>query len=277
MRSWTPLSGTAFLLLVGVSAIGLHELVARAEEPQTPEQLELKTIFRAIEPVAARCAGSVECFSAATRPFGPLTITVGEAVGAADTAYAAQVVNFAFGVAGGQAGVDPAKLANEFHCGPPCAVRRMKELTGSLAGLHQLAKGFKTGGYSVVALWPDGRVRVDDAVLTGERIVSLRRTKLLGIAQTWAVAGASERANDRQLGALKLATLLRQTAATTIARDPFGGVRLIHKDSLGNNEAGLLFIDKARGTRIDPRPLADGSRYQRLMPIGDGVFFYIRT
>ncbi len=210
-------------------------------------------------------------FARLARPFGPLNLTMGDAAGADDLERADGLQNYAFGASGAAAGVNPAKLANDFHCGPPCAKRRKAELLAALPQAQVVADQFAATKFKVIALWP-GALRVDDRVFGG--VYHLERTSILGL-----VVGrlGPPPAGAPSAEAARIETELRGTAATSVVRDEFGGIRLIHRESIGDNEAGLLFLTEAQARAVDGRQLPSGGHYLGVEPVAPGVYFYMRS
>lgn len=244
---------------------------ASQSAPPSAQEREVTEAVRTQIAVAQAVAGDSKKFAMLARPFGPLNLTMGEVAGAADPEEADSLQSFAFGAAGAAAKVDPAKLANDFHCGPPCAKRRKAELLKTLPQARAIAASFSAANYRVISLWP-GAVRVDDQVFGGA--YHLERSPLLRLAVGTVGPPA---AGSPPADAARIQAELSQTAATSVVRDEFGGIRLIHRDSIGDNEAGLLFATEEQAGAVDKRTLANGGSYVGLEPAAPGVYFYIRS
>lgn len=259
-------------LLAAVFALSAS--AASLAQDETLAQLEQKQAFRQIGEQARLCEGDEACFRAHVRPFGPWVVALGGRQGSADPAFAAEVTNFAFGVAGGQAGVDPIAVSKALFCGKACMNTRMAELGRRHASLRQVAEALSRSGVLLVALWPEGKIRANDCVIDGADVRCIRRTPELGLFQGWTAGEAVPAGTISVKEVAAVAALLRRNGLAAVVQDEGGGVRVIHSDSLAENEVGLLFSTSppARGAA-----LPDGSSYSVINKVADGVFAYLRV
>lgn len=260
-------------LLTAALLSGFASSSSTAQE-DTPAQTEQKAAFRAIRPAAGHCAGDVACFKAHVRPYGPWVVAIGGRQGEADPALASEVTNFAFGVVGGMAGVDPSAISAGFFCGESCMKKRMTDLARDAGNLASVGGAFSRSSLSLVALWPNDRIRADDCVISASTVRCPGRTPELGLFQGW-IEGATE--NPRPVPAEQarsIAAMLRTRNLVAAVRDEGGGVRLVHGDSLAENEVGLLFAASPPPQGVRHR---DGSRYTVVERVAPGVYAYLRV
>lgn len=253
-----------------------------AADPDVFDQLDpaAKTEFvdatNQMRTLTAVCGNALACVEAYLAPFGPAYLVPGEPFASQDLQRTNDMQNRMFGAVMAMNGVseeDAVGIPNRFHCGPPCLDRRRDDLAAHLPALSTLAKDFDVSGLQVVALWPDDAIRVDDRIY-GPGGFSLRRTPYLHMQ-------VASRTRDAvvvspSVDVARMAQTLKDVGAIAIARDRFG-VRVIHRESIGDNEMGLLFTTPQRAASIDPGQLPDGGRYQWVKPLRDGVYFYVRT
>lgn len=259
---------------IGAASLMLSVLALQSGEDETPAQLEQKAVFRELVPLAEKCAGKLQCFQDRIRPFGPWLVALGPAQSAENPAFASSAQNFAFGVVGGAAGVDPMAVNEAFFCGEACMRGRLDTMKRSVEKLRPIAARFGRSGLSLLALWPEGRIRADDWVIDAAGTRRGTRTPLLSIFRGWSVQGKLDTAAP-VYAAREIATLMRAHGVIAVARDESGGIRVIHRDSIAENEVGLLFDPK----RL-PRPglkLPDGARYGILERVKSGVYAYLRA
>jgi len=113
--------------------------------------------------------GDATLFQHWVLPFAPLDLQVGK--GTYDEA--SSLRGFYLGFVGAAFGVNPAKLANDFHCGPDCTRGRFDELSKNLPKIEKVVDAFrKLKGVDVLASWGS---RVSFAS-TGSSRSSIRRT-----------------------------------------------------------------------------------------------------
>lgn len=258
-----------FRALAAMALGGLLSLSTPAAAARPPA--DLQALLDRLAPMAERCHADDDCFRALMRPFGPLAVTTP----ALPAAVANRWQNFSFGYLSARADVDPKRILDRYHCGPPCVAQRKALMIADLAAFRRLLAGFQDSRLEVVALWPAGAVRAGDDVYAAGRVRRLNRIRRLGSLD--ASASGPMRLAVIPAPVAAMAAALRTHGAIAIAHEPFGGVRIIHSDSLGDNETGLLFISPQAADRIDDRQLPDGGRYVAIWPIAEGVYFYIRT
>jgi len=83
--------------------------------------------------------GDANLFQHWVLPFGPLDLQVGKAT----YDEASSLRAFYLGFVGSAFGVNPAKLANDFHCGPDCTRGRFDELSANLPKIEKVVLAFK--------------------------------------------------------------------------------------------------------------------------------------
>jgi hypothetical protein len=103
--------------------------------------------------------GDANLFQHWILPFAPLDLQVGKAT----HEEASSLRNFYLGYVGATFGVNPGKLANDFHCGPDCTHARFDELVGNLPKIEKVVDEFrKLKGVDVLASWGiKGQFRVN--------------------------------------------------------------------------------------------------------------------
>ena len=83
--------------------------------------------------------GDANLFQHWVSPFGPLDLQVGKAT----YDEASSLRAFYLGFVSSAFGVNPAKLANDFHCGPDCTRGRFDELSANLPKIEKVVLAFK--------------------------------------------------------------------------------------------------------------------------------------
>lgn len=246
---------------------------------QTVNQDEQKQVLRAVIAVAEACEGSSDCFLASARPFGPLHVYVSDDAGRWDSSFAKSVTNFAFGAVSAAATVDPEKMLGKFFCGDKCMFERRESMIKNLPAINNLVKAFAKSKHSVLALWPDGSLLVDGTLVRGEEVRALRKTPALGLIfdRTFA-AGTPKNLPISTLESIGiLRSMLERSGATAIVRDDTGGIRVIHLDSIAENEAGLIFTNNSPEALMSFGPQSNGAEYRGLSIVGKNIYFYLRS
>jgi len=252
----------------------LLSLLASPAFAQQPAQDEQKAIFDQIIPLAKHCGGDQRCFLDHVGPFGPWLVAIGPRQGAAEPEFASEVLNFGFGIVMAASGAPRDGNGNaSLFCGEPCMRTRQSALVKSLDQVRPLALQFGATGLSFIALWPDGRVRADDRVIGAGTAFTADRTPVLGVFRGWDLHPDATLPRDAEV--LRIAALMRAAGIVAIARDETGGIRAIHRDSIAENEQGLLF--DPRTPPVIGAALANGGRYAWVEQVAPGVFAYIRN
>ena len=99
------------------------------------------------------------------------------------------------------------------------------------------------------------------------------RTPILGMFRGWDLQPDSPMPGDA--AALRMAGRMRAAGIVAIAIDESGGIRVIHRDSIAENEQGLLF--DPRTPPVIGAPLANGGSYTLLDQVAPRVFHYLHS
>lgn len=259
---------------LGWNLVALLSLAAFPAFAQAPSaEQEQRAILTEIAPLAERCAGDQGCFLDHVRPFGPWLVELGPVRGAEDPVFAMTARNFGYGFMLRAAGVAYDGSGNaSFFCGEACMRAREAALARSLDDLRPIVKRFAGTGLMVIALWPEGRVRADDRVIGTDGAFTSDRTPVLGVFRGWDLRPDARQPSDAVI--LRIAASMRAAGIVAIARDESGGIRAIHRDSIAENEQGLLF-DPVKMPVIGVT-MPNGAEYALLDPIAPGVFIYLR-
>ncbi len=217
----------------------------RSAEAQVTRQ-EIALAQRYIELQAAPVSKDIGKFTGLTQPYAPLDFEVRHA----DGKHASDIRNVLFGYAGATAGLDDSqtpKMANDFHCGPPCATERVRSFLDQNRRVSALVKRFLTAGrVGIVSQWGvPGDLRINDTFVQRGTITTFSPLGAVGllpnsqgktssnlVAATGLTASEIEeaRAIAAELVALHLAAIVRSPQ----------GIRVIRTGN-SDNECGLLF------------------------------------
>jgi hypothetical protein len=223
--------------------------------------------------------GDADLFQRWALPFGPLDLQVGKATH--DEASALR--NFYLGYVGAMFGVNPAKLANDFHCGPDCTRARFEELAGNLPKIEQLVDGFKKlKGVNVLASWGiRGQFRVNGLFKVFDQTNVTAPSPVMGFvpSSSWAPGDADKYISSLGTSPAAVRSVLAAQEALSIAalvREPGGDVRVI-RIGIGDNEAGLLFPSGKQAGLTRGAKLPDGRQIVFIREVKSLVTFYETT
>jgi hypothetical protein len=223
--------------------------------------------------------GDADFFQRWALPFGPLDLQVGKATH--DEASALR--NFYLGYVGAMFGVNPAKLANDFHCGPDCTRARFEELAGNLSKIEQLVDAFKTlKGVNVLASWGiKGQFRVNGLFKVFDQTNLTTPSPVMGFvpSSSWTPADADKYISSVGASPAAVRAVLAAQEALSIAalvREPGGDIRVI-RIGIGDNEAGLLFPSSKQAGVTRGAKLPDGRQIVFVREVKAHVIFYETT
>ncbi len=262
---------------------GSASAVAAQSPPIVPPNVEpeFREAVRAVAFVAQTHVGDTALFRASVQPFGPYDLLVLPPSSAGEVD---RIRNFFLGIVGGAAEIYPAPLTNAWQCGP-CVSARRDSLVARLQQIRALVGRFqRLPSVSVVAPWPEQGFRVGLVAYDGRVWRLDTPSPIMGFvpwrsstlpdsgAQALHDMGMERRVVD------SLVMGLREADLAAIARDSAGSIRVVLQGSIGDNEAGLLFL--AAGTSppsFDGTELPDGRRYVYGEAVAPGVYFYVTT
>jgi hypothetical protein len=220
--------------------------------------------------------GDAELFQRWILPFAPLDLQVGKAT----YDEASSLRNFYLGYVGAAFGVNPGKLANDFHCGPDCTRSRFDELAGNLPKIEKLVDGFKKlKGVDVLASWGiRGQYRVNGLFKIFDQTKVTAPSTVMGFvpSASWTPGDADKYIASLGASPAAVRSVLAMQEALSIAalvREPGGDVRVI-RIGIGDNEAGLLFPSGKQPALTRGARLPDGRQIVFLRAVKAPVVFY---
>lgn len=199
----------------------------------------------------------------------------------ASSTEAATLRNYYLGVMGSAAQVNAANLANRFHCGPPCAENRLKHLTGLLSAIDEAASAFrKINRLTVVTLHETGH-RLGGYFHLDGRYYEAVASPIMGFIPSgnWLLTeddqvlerlGLTEVSRDNLFDLMRAADLVAMVAAED------GSTRAIWA-GIGDNEAGLLFLQKSSPKPVMGALISGAGIIVALERVREGVYFYTTT
>jgi hypothetical protein len=234
-------------------------------------EAEFRVLVRAHIQEARGLSGNVSGFITLALPYGPLDLQVRKSTSPKE---AETLRSFYLGVIGAAANVDPARLASDFHCGPPCAAQRKDFMRKQLPTIRRLVNEFRKSSLSVVAQWAPSEFRVNDLFVRGGQVREAVASPNLGFVPSgvWRTRDraaalkslqTSEAVIGRILSDMRMADIAAIVRNKDVVRVAWAGI--------GDNEAGLLFTVNPP-TRGQVRP--DGAAYSVVELVAPGVFFY---
>src|SRR5262245_39843165 len=273
---------SCYVLLVAAS-LSLIIVVGRLHESSAGQALaddEFRVAMKRAIPLAARIDGDVSLFLESVHPFGPLDLVVEKSP---DAKYCDQIGNYFSGTMAAAAKVDEAafkKTLNDFHCGPPCARARRDSLAAHLDAIRSLVTRFdKLRSTSVVALWPGGGYRIGSLAVSKSHIDRIKPSPMLGLIPWETVPltdGLDVLFGRMQISGYEVEALLtemRRLGIVALSKDE-EGIRAVIKGSIGDNEAGLIFLESGSTPPQYGTRLKDGRQYVGVDKLTEGVYFY---
>jgi len=268
----------AFLTLVSPQVTR----VASQGIPQSQLEAEFREAAQAAIPIAESLAGNAPAFLEAVQPYGPLDLIV---LHATSGAHASQLRSFFLGVVGGAARIDPAPFANQWHCGPQCAVARRDSLVQRLSEVQNLVDRFRLiSGVDVIATWPANGYRAGRVTYDGHTWRLSSSSPGMGFMPWRTVTVTDSGATEfRTLGTDRrvveaLVAAMRSARIVALAREPSGGIRAVLHGAISDNEAGLLFMTPGVAPpSFQGLELPDGRKYVGGEKVASEVYFYVTT
>jgi hypothetical protein len=223
--------------------------------------------------------GDANLFQHWILPFAPLDLQVGK--GTHDEA--SSLRNFYLGFVGQAFGVNAAKLANDFHCGPDCTRARFEELAGNLPKIERLVDAFKRlKGVNVLASWGiKDEFRVNGLFRVFGQTNVTTPSAVMGFvpSASWIPADPDKYITSVGASPSAVRSVLAEQKALSLAalvREPGGNVRVI-RIGIGDNEAGLLFLSGKQQALARGAKLPDGRRIVFVREMKAPVVFYETT
>src|SRR5260221_3133439 len=281
MTTRTPALGSHLLLVGAIPSL----IVSCGRSPansdgQSPADEEFVVAMKRAKPLAARINGDIDLFFENVHRFGPLDLVVEKSP---DAKYCDEIRNYFLGAMAGAAKIDRAafkRKLNDFHCGPPCARARRDALYAHLDAVRRLVTHIsKPPSAPVVALWPGGGYRVGDIAFREGHFGRIQPSPVLGLIpwETFSLTDGLDvyfaRMKTSRYKIEALVNEMRQLGIVALCRDE-EGTRAVIKDSIGDNEAGLLFVASgAPPPQVDTR-LEDGRQIVGFERVAEDVYFY---
>jgi hypothetical protein len=223
--------------------------------------------------------GDANLFQRWVLPFAPLDLQVSKAT----HEEASSLRNFYLGYVGATFGVNPAKLANDFHCGSDCTRARFEELAGNLPKIEKLVDAFKKlKGVDVLASWGlRGQFRVNGLFKVFDQTNVTSPSAVMGFvpSSSWTPADADKYIASLGVSPAAVRSVLAAQEALSIAalvREPRGDIRVI-RIGIGDNEAGLLFPAGQQSTLVRDTEFPDGRKIVFVREMKAHVLFYETT
>jgi hypothetical protein len=220
--------------------------------------------------------GDADLFQRWILPFAPLDLQVGKAT----HDEASSLRNFYLGYVGAAFGVNPAKLANDFHCGPDCSRARFEELAASLPKVVKLVDAFKKlKGVDVLASWGiKGQFRVNGLFKVFDQTMVTSPSPVMGFvpSASWKPGDVDKYIASLGVSPVAVRSVLaaqEDLSIATLVREPGGDVRVI-RIGIGDNEAGLLFPSGKQPALTRGAKLADGRQVVFVREVKAPVLFY---
>ena len=223
--------------------------------------------------------GDQDLFEHWILPFAPLDLQVGNA----NHEEASALRNFYLGFVGAAFKMNPAKLANDFHCGEPCTHGRFDDLAGKLPQIEKVVAAFKKlKGVDVLASWGiKGEFRVNALFKIGRQTNITAPSPVMSFTPSASWTPGDADAYITSLGASPAAVREVREAqeALSIAalvREPDGDVRVI-RIGIADNEAGLLFPSGKGPALTRGTKLPDGREITFVRDMKGPILFYETT
>lgn len=271
---WARLGLAAALVVAVVSGVQ-----AQPRFPVPRAQQELVDMAGFAKGFGETHHGDANLFQRWVLPFAPLDLQVGKAT----HEEASSLRNFYLGYVGAAFGVNPAKLANDFHCGPDCTRGRFEELAGNLPKIEQLVDGFrKLKGVDVLASWGiRGQFRVNGLFKVFDQTNVTTPSPVMGFvpSSSWTPADADKYIVSLGASPAAVRSVLAAQEALSIAalvREAGGEIRVV-RIGISDNEAGLLFPSGKQPALTRGAKLPDGRQIVFLRELKAPVLFYETT
>jgi hypothetical protein len=285
--TWPQSSAVRGVLLTATLVLSpVVASVAQGDSAQRPTDAQLEREFddavRAAGPLAESLAGDTAGFLSSVQPYGPLDLVILKGV---TPHHSDQLRNYFLGAVGDAAQIDPSSFANRWHCGPPCALARRDTLVQRLTQIGTLVREFRAmPRVAVAAVWPRGGYRFGLVSFNGKRYYRSTPSPILGLLP-W--RGEPADSNDRSLwgkditrqAVQRLLAGMRTAGVVALVREEPSGIRAVLQGAIGDNEAGLLFLDPngRQPPALRGVETLDGRRYLGAEQVAPGVYFYVTT
>jgi hypothetical protein len=276
MRPWTTFGGARVGLVAFVVVAVVPGAHAQPRFPVPRAQQELIDLAGFAKGFGETHHGDADLFQRWLMPFAPLDLQVGKAT----HDEASSLRNFYLGYVGAAFGVNPAKLANDFHCGADCTRARFDDLAGNLSKIEKLVDAFKKlKGVDVLASWGlKGQYRVNALFkIFGQTNVTAPSTVMGFVpSSSWTPGDVDKYVASLGASPAAVRSVLAMQEALSIAavvREPGGDVRVI-RIGIGDNEAGLLFPSGKQPTLTRGAKLPDGRQIVFVRAVKAPVLFY---
>lgn len=252
-----------------------------AQDRSATVQAEVRKAADAAIPAAEAIAGDTARFIASVQPFGPLDLLVRRAANAAESN---TLRNWFLGVVGAAAGIDPRPLVARWHCGEPCDAARRDSLVSRLPQLQPVVDEVRAmPRVDVIAAWPDGGYRVGVVSFDG-KVHSVHAASPTAGLMPWRSFAAVKAAEiglaalgTSDTAAARIVGTMRTLGIAAVVRDDGGSVRAVLAGSIGDNEAGLLFLATGAAPPAIAQELPDGRVYEAAAQVAPGVYFYVTS
>lgn len=213
-----------------------------AQIPKSETQL----VLTYLDAQAKTADKDVPQFTRLTQPYAPLDFQVR----ASTNAHASDVRNYLFGVAAASSNMDPKvapAMANDFHCGQPCAEQRFRKFVEQHERVSALVARFvPLVQLKVVSQWGvSNDYRVNDTFIQKGVITTFSPAGDIGVLpnasgkQFKAVTDATGLNLQDIATAESMAAELSSLGIAAIVRSP-QGIRIV-RSGCSDNQSGLLF------------------------------------
>ncbi len=223
--------------------------------------------------------GDATLFQHWVLPFAPLDLQVGKAT----YDEASSLRGFYLGFVGAAFGVNPGKLANDFHCGPDCTRGRFDELSENLPRIQKVVDAFKKlKGVDVLASWGiKGEFRVNGLFKVFGQTNVTSPSPVMGFvpSASWTPADADQYITSLGASPTVVRSVLAAQEALSIAalvREPGGSIRVI-RIGISDNEVGLFFPSGKQTPLTRGVKLPDGRQIVFVREVKSPVLFYETT
>lgn len=253
----------------------------RPSFPIPRAEQEFGTLIPHLRGVGGTVRNEPKYFALAVLPYAPLDLQITKAQNYEE---ADVLRNFYLGIAGGVAGIDSAELANSFHCGKSCIDHRKSDVVGKLTRVTELVAEFKTvPQIKILANWGiKEEYRVNNVFhMMGQTNESLP-SPIMGFipSDKWRKLETVEKyLEEIKAPKAKFDSLLAKVKEMSLAAmvaDLNESVRVV-RVGIGDNESGLLFVNKSSDKPSKGQKMLDGREYVYVEEIKPNVFYYETT
>jgi hypothetical protein len=261
-----------------LSSAGMSIAQNRPSFPVPRAEQEFVALIPHVEGYCGAINNDQKAFTLAVLPFGPMDLQITKAQNYEE---ANLLRNFYLGIAGAACGIDPAGLANSFHCGKTCIEYRRSDVVGKLDRIGQLVNEFDAAQQiQILAQWGiKDEYRVNNVFhMMGQTNESLP-SPLMGFVPSdkWRKLDAPEKyLEEIKLSQTKfdeMLTTLKTMNLAAVVRDSLGNTRVV-RVGISDNEAGLLFVKSTSAKPKKGQKMLDGREYVYVEEIRPNTFYY---